>query len=450
MRTRIWLSRHYQRKPTECKGDFINILMILMTRCRFRWVFCQLEALRHCFPPSMRQILGELPESLDETYERILKEIRGSNQGHAHRLMQCLIAAVCPLRVEELTEVLAFDFTSSGTPKLNPDWRWEDQEEAVMSACSSLVIIVKDRNSRIVQFSHFSVKEFLTSNRLVRSSRDVLRYHILLEGAHTILAQACLGVLLRLDDRIDRDTIKSFPLAQYAAKHWVKHAQFENVALSIKDGMECLFDADKSHFATWLWICDPEYGSSMTTMCPSRPSVVPLYYAALFRFRDLTEHLLTEHPEDVHAKGGHEVTSLHASARHGHADIFLLLVEHFPKVDIQGIWLKTPLHRASMGGHIEIGRWLLDRGAGINAPDEDEWTPLLVAAIYGEVEFARMLLERGAAINVSSKHDRTLLHVASQDGHLEVVRLLLDHSADLNASDDDGLTPIEVASMYGW
>jgi len=44
--------------------------------------------------------------------------------------------------------------------------------------------------------------------------------------------------------------------------------------------------------------------------------VVPLYYAALFGFRDLTEHLLAEHPEDVHAKGGYEETALHASARH--------------------------------------------------------------------------------------------------------------------------------------
>ncbi len=169
MRTRSWLSRHYQKKPTECKGDFINILMILMTRCRFRWVFCQLEALRHCFPPSVRQILGELPESLDETYERILKEIRGSNQGHAHRLMQCLVAAVRPLRVEELAEVLAFDFTSEGTPMLNPSWRWEDQEEAVMSACSSLVIVVKDGDSRIVQFSHFSEQRCLAVSHSTRA-----------------------------------------------------------------------------------------------------------------------------------------------------------------------------------------------------------------------------------------------------------------------------------------
>jgi len=134
------------------------------------------------------------------------------------------VAAVRPLRVEELAEVLAFDFSVEEVPKLNPAWRWEDQEEAVMSACSSLVVIIENGDSRIVQFSHFSVKEFLTSDRLAESSRDVPCYHILLELAHMILAQACLGVLLQLDDRVDRDKINDLPLAIYAAEHWVKHA----------------------------------------------------------------------------------------------------------------------------------------------------------------------------------------------------------------------------------
>ena len=159
-------------------------------------MFCQLEVLRHCFPSSVRLILEELPESLDETYERILREIRKPNQGHAHRLLQCLVAVARPLRVEELAEVLAFDVNSEGIPKFNPGWRWENQAEVVMSACSSLAMIVKDGDSRVVQFSHFSVKEYLTANRLAEPIRDVSRYHIRLEAAHTILARACLGVLL--------------------------------------------------------------------------------------------------------------------------------------------------------------------------------------------------------------------------------------------------------------
>ena len=62
----------------------------------------------------MRHVLGELPETLDETYERILQEIPKSNRMHAHRLLQCLTVAVRPLRVEELAEVLAVDFDATG------------------------------------------------------------------------------------------------------------------------------------------------------------------------------------------------------------------------------------------------------------------------------------------------------------------------------------------------
>ena len=55
---------------------------------RFRWVSCQLEVLRQCFPSGVRSILAELPECLDETYERILQQIPKSNPVHAHRLLQ--------------------------------------------------------------------------------------------------------------------------------------------------------------------------------------------------------------------------------------------------------------------------------------------------------------------------------------------------------------------------
>ena len=163
-----------------------------------------MEILLDCLSPRVQHTLEELPDSLDETYERILREIRKPNQRLAHRLMQCLVAAARPLRVEELAEILAFNFDVEGIPKLNSNWRWEDQEGAIMLACSSLVTIVNDGDSRIVQFSHFSVKEYLTSDRLAEPIRDVSRYHIGLEAAHTILARACLGVLIRLDDRINR------------------------------------------------------------------------------------------------------------------------------------------------------------------------------------------------------------------------------------------------------
>ena len=134
----------------------------------------------------------------------------------------------------------------------------------------------------------------------------------------------------------------------------------------------------------------------MVTMSPEKPDGNPLYYAALFGFRDLTARLLAEHPEGVHVKGGHEVTPLHASARRGHSDVFSLLVEHFPNPDIKGYEDQTPLLLASYGGHLEIGKQLLDHGANVNARDDFNWTPLFLAASNGQLAFARMLTrERG-------------------------------------------------------
>ncbi|KAH8983534.1 hypothetical protein EDB92DRAFT_1568677 [Lactarius akahatsu] len=68
----------------------------------FRWVYCQLEMLRLCLRSRVRQFINELPDSLDETYERVLKEIHKTNQDYAQRLLQCLTVAIRPLRVDEL------------------------------------------------------------------------------------------------------------------------------------------------------------------------------------------------------------------------------------------------------------------------------------------------------------------------------------------------------------
>jgi hypothetical protein len=196
---------------------------IILSLLRFRWVFCQLEVLRHCFPTN----LEELPKSLDETYKRILKEINNANRVHAYRLLQCLMVASRPLQVEELAEMLVFDLSTGGIPKLNASWRWEDQEEAVLSACSSLVSIIIENGTRVVQFSHFSVKEFLTSDRLASCVEEVSWFHIPIEPSHGIFARACLSILLSLDDCTDKDGSPNIPLLRYAAEYWYRMRRSE-------------------------------------------------------------------------------------------------------------------------------------------------------------------------------------------------------------------------------
>ncbi|KAH9996977.1 hypothetical protein BJV74DRAFT_794986 [Russula compacta] len=278
----------------------------------FRWVFCQLETLRQCLPASVRVILAELPETLDATYERILSEIPKSNRVYTHRLLQCLTVAFRPLSVEELAEVLAVDFTPiGGIPKLKEDLRWEDQEQAVLTACSSLVAVVEHWGLRAVQFSHFSVKEFLTSDRLATSKMDTSRYHhIRLEEAHTIMAQACLSVLLRLDYDLDKAGVKSFPLAQYAADHFGNHVEFEDVLSQIGDGVDDLLDSENPHFSAWLWMRIDFYDTWVGVEKPRQPDTVFLYHLVEFGYFGLVHHLISKRPEDINAPIHYWITSL--------------------------------------------------------------------------------------------------------------------------------------------
>jgi ankyrin repeat protein len=421
---------------------------------RFRWVFCQLDTLRHCFPPNLRQFLNELPDTLDETYERMLRGISKAQQNNAHRLLQCLAVAVRPLRVEELAELLAFDFqasSSGGIPKLKEDWRWDNQEEAVLSTCSSLITIVRNGDSRMVQFSHFSVKEYLTSPRLARSHGDISQFYIDLQQAHTILAQACLGTILRLDEN---DDAERFPLLEYAAELWVEHARFGNVSSRVRDGMDDLFDSSKPHFSAWLQVYDMD--EAWHAYSPfARQGGSPIYRAAFCGFYDLVERLIAKHPEQVNAVSGRAVAPLPAALHRRHFQVADLLYHHGAAVDIRGIYERTPLHTASIFGLVDVMRWLLNHGADVNARQDDCWTPLHLATYNTELEAVQVLLGHNADVDLLNEMGRTPLYVAllvpiSPKGKdIDVVRRLLEHGADPNARDNDLSTPLHVASSRG-
>jgi hypothetical protein len=220
-------------------------------------VFCQIEWLRDCFPPDIRRALKELPKSLDETYERILLGIGNAKREYAHHLLQCLAVSIRPLRVEELAEVLAVRLDDEEDAEYDSDWRPEDARQAVLSACSSLITIANADGSPVVQFSHFSVKEFLMSSRLANFGEHLSLYHVIPSSAHAFLSRSCLSVLLSLGDSVDKSAVEQHPFAIYAARYWVDHAKVEGVSLGICDlMMGRLFDPGRPYFATWVWIYD--------------------------------------------------------------------------------------------------------------------------------------------------------------------------------------------------
>ena len=385
-------------------------------------------------PSSIRKALNELPTTLDDTYERALQGIPKEKRQHAHRLFHCLVGAIRPLRAEELAEIFAIDFDSDAISNLMEDWRPENAEEAVLSTCSTLVSVIEDDDTRVVQFSHFSVKEFLTSDRLQFSEvGNIWQYHVPLDSAHTILARACLATLLQLDENVDEDHLEPFPLVSYAAQNWVRHAKYEDVAPRVQDAMKSLFDPRKPHFAAWVRVYDVDrHFSRFNLRTYSRPATqeAALYYAAVCGFSGVADHLIT-HADNVIAEFRHSGYPLHAASEVGHAEVVYLLLQRNTNVHAKspGYHNWTPLHFASSSGQADVVKLLLEHGANINALSTSNSTPLLFASQHGFLEVVRLLLSNGADVHLPNEDGRTVFQLAAWAQQLDIAQLLLEHGA---------------------
>ena len=413
---------------------------------------CQLDYLAPCNPVRLEHALNELPATLDETYERALGKIEDANWEDARRLLQCITVASRPFRVKELADILAFDFEAGPIPKFRMESRLTDPVEAVLSTCPTLLSLVNVENTQVVQFAHFSVKEFLTSTRF-SEKRDIIssRYYIPMTTAHIVIAQVCLGMLLDLDENITRNNLTPFPLAEYAAEHWFEHARVDTVSKSVTEGMKQLFDETKPCFAGWLWICDPSapWRRIERTEKPLRPHGTPLHYAALCGLCDVAKGLAIDQKDVNSQYFDNKATPLHLASRKGHVDLARFLIKHGATAAAKDQDGSTPLHEASWNGHLDITRILVEHGADAAAQDKRGSTPLHLASSEGNPDITRFLIEHGATAAAQDWRGLTPLHLASSDGHFEIVRILVEHGASAEAQDQDGSTPLHSASWNG-
>ncbi len=93
----------------------------------------------------LREALKTLPETLDETYVRILYSIDDMYRAGALRILQVLSHSVRPLTIEEVAETLAIDFC--GSPKFDPDLRLREPR-ALLDICASLITVRSRRLDR--------------------------------------------------------------------------------------------------------------------------------------------------------------------------------------------------------------------------------------------------------------------------------------------------------------
>jgi Ankyrin repeats (many copies) len=214
------------------------------------------------------------------------------------------------------------------------------------------------------------VKEFLMSGRLAAAQLPTIRrYNILTTPAHTMVAKACLGTLLHPDETLTNDSLKKLPLARYAARHWVDHALFENVSVTVQEGMKRLFDPTTRHFTAWI---NNGFNQSHFREIPR----LPLHVAAHYGLCDIAEFLVVQRAQNVNARQSDNRTPLSIASERGNGTITEFLLQHGADTNLRNNKSCIPLNLALERGHLEVVQILLDHRADANALDDNARTAL--------------------------------------------------------------------------
>ncbi len=455
-------------------------------------------------------MLSSLPESLDETYERMLCNINSFLIEDARQILTLLCYAPRPLLVQELIDAVAVEIKNP--TGLNRRRRLQDIN-GIRDICGGLIDMGlsadhmtendnEEELTRTVRIAHFSVQEYLESER-IRHQKAAM-FSLTSATAHAQIAQVCLIYLL--DDslsrsELDQSILEEYPLAEFAAEYWYYH--YQNTARSTPIPHDCvlrLFQSQNS-FAFWVALYNPDDVFHRIRFDRSLDGIpTPIYYASLLGLDQALHKLLTTEQVEstqtpgllqtstsklsklVNAQAGNYGNPLQAASYKGHGQIVQILLNKGADVNAQAGYYGNPLQAASYGGHDQVVQILLDKGADVNAQARYCDNALLVASIGGYYQvmkilldeeadvkahvrlhgkalqaasskgferLVKMLLDKGADVNAQGVVYRTALHEASIQGHDQVVKMLLDKGADINAQDEFRRTALHAASYRG-
>lgn len=268
---------------------------------------------------SRRKALGDLPPTLNATYERILRRVNRSNkdvQLLVSRTLKWIVYYRSPITTAALCEAVAINLEDTRRDVDNISDEFE-----ILRRCSSLVR--KSADDDCLELAHFTVKEFLQKIG-PEDSGEFAAFRIGPYHGDLELAKTCLTYLSFEDfDQGNFDSkdvivrrLADFPLRKYAVRAWDKHAR------------EHLHD-------------DELLSLTKQFLNPSKPSTL-LSWAhdlAYLRKRSVNEE----------AKAGiAEASPLHYAAMLGLPEICAWLLEGGCDVD-RGTVFGTPLHCALLG-----------------------------------------------------------------------------------------------------
>lgn len=425
-------------------------------KSRFRWVACKIEELRYCYDRrTLRYALEDrrLLQTLSDTYGRILAKISEHDMQDATSILRLLAWSQRPLRLEEFADAIAVDLNAK--PAFDPQNRSLHPQD-ILQACQGLVSLstaaestdsgYSERN-RQLRFTHFSVKQYLLSDRI--ESRFRLGMDRSLGNAQ--VAKICLAYLASVTAHsLSLEDIRSqYPFAQYSAEHWSDHARAADAADYVLWGLVASFlDSGNAAFGTCYRLFDPERPQSDTDDDRVTQLPDPLYIASLLGL-DRVVHRLIQNGPDINAKRGLYGNPLQAASFAGYHSTVQIILDAGADVNAQDDEYGTALHMASLKGFDKVVLLLVDHGADVNASGGNYITALQAASSNGHHKVVQILLDKGADVNALGGKYGNALQAASANGHDSILKILLDCGADVNTQVEYSGTVLYRASQEG-
>jgi ankyrin repeat protein len=383
----------------------------------------------------LRKSLATLPQTLDQTYDRILTAISEEDCQYAMRILQWLTFSARPLSIEEIAEVVAIDLARD--PAFDRNEVLEDPLEA-LNICSSLVTITTNKAEgrwrpaqRIIALAHYSVQEYLVSDRIMQG--QARQYSMQETECHNAITKGSLMYLIQLQQPLSTEVLDASALARYAAEFWSNHLR------KAGDGTEgtllamTLMSAENPAWLNWMKLYDPDRPWAKPNLGKGLESVAtPLYFTALSGLSTITR-LLLDKSADVNAQGGVYGNALQAASYGGHEQVVEMLLNRGADVGTQGGDYGNALQAASYGGHEQVVEMLLNRGADVNTQGGYYGNALPAASYGGRKQVVEMLLSRGADVHAQGGIYGNALQAASLEGHEQVVEMLLSRGANVHA-----------------
>ncbi|KAG4441778.1 hypothetical protein IFR05_002769 [Cadophora sp. M221] len=236
----------------------------------FQWAKCQLDYLcTLSTDKERRRALETLPADLFETYTRILNRVANSTPGNrrlVERTLRWINQSRYPLHIDAIAIAVAVEI---GSRSMDED-DISDQD-SILKWCSSLV--TRNEQTGILAFSHFTVEEFLTDDKLLEipGLRD---FYLDESVSESIAAKVCLTYLQypefwHWDLRDSKEILSmadNFPFLRYCSEMWLRHAEGAKDSEIDEDETYIaltrrLFNPKKSsNFVMWLVLYWAQYG----------------------------------------------------------------------------------------------------------------------------------------------------------------------------------------------